>query len=153
MQHTRGRYILIFPTVLITAVMVQPRSQPIAVYGPVSHYPPFEKGYYNMNVFRMFSTSVRVQCYSASPYGECLHASIKYSTRYITCLPIKKNNIIHIKCALVFCDEFHEYNIPDEELDGGPNASLIRFSVYTYQVGCATRGILPNGPSVCIIYK
>ena len=50
-----------------------------------------------------------------------------------------------------FCDECTDYNITDDELDDGPNDSLTRFSVYTYQVRRATHGIIPNGPSVWII--
>ena len=40
--------------------------------------------------------------------------------------------MIHIKCDFLG-DEFTEYNIPNEELYDGQNASLIHFSVYTYQ--------------------
>ena len=39
------------------------------------------------------------------PDGECLHANIKDAAQSITCNPIKPNNIIHMKRALVFCDE------------------------------------------------
>ena len=35
-------------------------------------------------------------------YGEYLHATIKNSAQCITFLPIKPNNMIHIKCALSF---------------------------------------------------
>ena len=42
----------------------------------------------------------------------------------------------------VFCDEWSEYNIPDEELDDGPNAPLNFFSVYNYLGRCATHGII-----------
>ena len=35
-------------------------------------------------------------------YGECLHDTIKYSAQCITCIPIKPNNMIHIKCDLGF---------------------------------------------------
>ena len=35
-------------------------------------------------------------------------------------------------------------------MDYGPNDSIIHFSVYIYQLICATHGIIPNGPSVCI---
>ena len=41
------------------------------------------------------------------------------------------------------------YIIPDEELDDGPNAPLIHFSVYTYQLRYAKYGILTNGPPLC----
>ena len=34
-----------------------------------------------------------------------------------------------------------------------PNDSLINFSVYTYQGRCATHGIIPNGPNLCIIFE
>ena len=47
--------------------------------------------------------------------------------------------------------KYPEYNIPDEELDDVKNYSLINIIVYTYQVRCATHGIIPNGPSLCII--
>ena len=57
--------------------------------------------------------------------------------------------MIHIKCDLVFCDEFPDYNIPHEELCDGSNSTIIHFSVYTYQYICATHRIIPNGPSVC----
>ena len=57
--------------------------------------------------------------------------------------------MIHIKCALGFCDVFPEYNIPDEELYDGPNDSIVRFIVYNYQVRCATHRIIQNRPSVC----
>ena len=67
------------------------------------------------------------------PDDESLHATIKDSAQCITCLPIKPKNMIHIKCALGFFDEFPEYNVINEELDDGPNASIIHFSVYTYQ--------------------
>ena len=88
------------------------------------------------------------------PYGEFLHATIKYAAQCITCLPIKPNNMIPIKFSLGFYDEFPEYNIPNKELDDGPNASIIHFSVYTYYQGrCATHGIIPNGPSVFISCK
>ena len=56
-------------------------------------------------------------------YSECLHAVIKDAAQYITCLPIKPNNIIHIKCALAFCDKFPGYNITNEELYYVPNAA------------------------------
>ena len=61
--------------------------------------------------------------------------------------------MIHIKCALVFCDEFSEYNIPDEELDDGPNASLFHFGIYAYQGIFRTHGIIPNGPIIYIIFE
>ena len=56
--------------------------------------------------------------------------------------------MIRIKCSLGFFDEFPEYTIPDEELDYGPHYSLIRFNIHTYQVRCATHGIISNGTSV-----
>ena len=40
------------------------------------------------------------------PYGEFLHARVKYVAQYITCLPIKPNIMIHIKCDLVFLMNF-----------------------------------------------
>ena len=45
------------------------------------------------------------------PDGDFLHATIKDSDKCTTCLHIKPNNMIHIKCVLGFCDEFPEYNI------------------------------------------
>ena len=59
--------------------------------------------------------------------------------------------MIHIKFDSSFCDEFLEYNITNEEIDYGPNALLIHFSVYTYQGRCETHVIVPNGPSACKI--
>ena len=44
--------------------------------------------------------------------GEFLHVTIKDAAQYIYCNIIKPKNIIHIKCALGFCDECPEYNIP-----------------------------------------
>ena len=35
-------------------------------------------------------------------YVECLHDTIKYAAHFITCLHVKPNNIIHIKCDLGF---------------------------------------------------
>ena len=57
--------------------------------------------------------------------------------------------MINIKFALHFFYEFTEYNILDEELDNGLNASIIHFGVYTYQGRCATHGMIKNVPSVC----
>ena len=82
------------------------------------------------------------------PGGECLHATIKYADNCITCILIKPNNIIHIKCASGFCDEYTDYNITNEGLDDEPKASIFHFSEYTYQGRCATHGIIPNRPSV-----
>ena len=39
------------------------------------------------------------------PDCECLHATIKYTTQCITCLPNKPNHMININFTLVFCDE------------------------------------------------
>ena len=50
--------------------------------------------------------------------------------------------MIHMRCALGFCDEGLEHNIQNEELYDGPNASIIKFSVYTCQGRCATQGII-----------
>ena len=47
------------------------------------------------------------------PDGECLHVTIKYSAQWISCTTIKPNNIIHMKCALDFCDKFPKYIIPE----------------------------------------
>ena len=41
-----------------------------------------------------------------------------------------------MKYDLGFCGEFPNYIITDEELDDGPNAPLINFSDYTYQLRC-----------------
>ena len=87
------------------------------------------------------------------PDGGCLHATIKDSAQGTTCYIIKTNNTIHIKCDLGCCDECPEYNITNEEIDDGPNNSIISFSVYTYQGGCAKHGITPNVPSVCRLFE
>ena len=42
------------------------------------------------------------------PVGECLHAKIKDAAHCITFIPIKPNNIVHIKCAMGFCAEWHK---------------------------------------------
>ena len=47
------------------------------------------------------------------PYREYLHATIKYLSQRITCITIKPENMINMKCALGFCDEFPDYNIPN----------------------------------------
>ena len=52
---------------------------------------------------------------------------------------------------IFFCDKNSGCNITEEELDDGPNASRINFSLFTYQVRCTTHNIIPNGPSVCRI--
>ena len=54
--------------------------------------------------------------------------------------------MIHFKCALCFCGEFPEYNLPDEEIYDGPNGSLVHFIFYTYQGICETHVIIKNGP-------
>ena len=85
------------------------------------------------------------------PDGDLLYDTIKDASHWILFLTIKPKNMIHIKFALDFCDVYPEYNNPDKELYDGPNASLIYFIVYAYQVRCATHGIIPNGPSLCRI--
>ena len=40
--------------------------------------------------------------------------SYKDTAQCITYIPIKQRDIINIKCALSFFDEFTSYNIPDE---------------------------------------
>ena len=71
----------------------------------------------------LFSTTSSAYCKDKEfPGGECLHSNIKYSDQCIIYLPIKPMNMIHIKCALVFFDDCHEYNIPDEEPDDGANS-------------------------------
>ena len=45
------------------------------------------------------------------PYGEFLHATIKYVAQYISCTNIKPNSIIQMKCSLGFCDEFAKFMI------------------------------------------
>ena len=69
--------------------------------------------------------------------GDFLHANTKYADQCISCNTIKPKNII-----LGFCDKFHQYNIPDEELYDRPNYPLIYFSVYTYQAICEKHGII-----------
>ena len=76
--------------------------------------------------------------------GECLHATIKDNAQCVTCLPIKSKNTMNINCSSGFYDKYPEYNIRDEELDDGLNASIIYSSVYTYQANCATYGIISN---------
>ena len=89
-------------------------------------------GYTNKTVYLLLKV-LHIYKDKLFSYGEILHATIKDSSQCITGLPIKEKKMIHIKCALVFCDECTEYNIPDEELAVGPNSSPIRFIVYTYQ--------------------
>ena len=48
------------------------------------------------------TTSVEYYKDKVFPDGECLHATIKNAAQFITCLTIKPNNIINIKCDLVF---------------------------------------------------
>ena len=48
------------------------------------------------------------------PYRECLHATIKDASQWISCTPIKKYFIIKIKYDLGFCDEFSKYIIPNK---------------------------------------
>ena len=55
--------------------------------------------------------------------------------------------------CFVFFNECPEYNIPYVELDDGPNAPLILFIAYTYQVRRAKHGIIPNGPTLCKIFE
>ena len=75
----------------------------------------------------LFSTTSAAHFkYKVFPYSEFLHATIKYSSWCITCLPTKPEYIIHIKCDICFCGEFPEYNSTDEELDDGPNSSIIQ---------------------------
>ena len=80
---------------------------------------------------------------------ECLHATIKDAPQCISCLPIKPNNMLYIKCDLSFCDECPEYNIFDEELDDERNFPLVLFSIYPYQGICEKHGIIPIRPSLC----
>ena len=87
------------------------------------------------------------------PDCECLHDNIKDAAHCTISLSLTTKNIINIKCALGFCNEFPDYNTPDEELDAGPNYSIIHVSIYNYQGRCATYGVIPNGPSVCILCK
>ena len=80
------------------------------------------------------------------PDGKLLHATIKDTPQCMLCNTIKQNNIIHIKCALGFCDEFPEYNIPDKEL-----YPITHFNAYTHQLRCAKHSIFTNGPTLCKI--
>ena len=81
--------------------------------------------------------------------GECLHATIKYAYKCISFTPIKPKNIFHMKRALDFCGECTEYIITDKELDDGPNAPLINFSVYTHQGRFEKHGTIINEPNLC----
>ena len=94
------------------------------------------------------TTSVAYHKGKVFTYGECLHATIKYSAQCISCNHNKTKNIINMKCDLGFCDECLKYIIPDEELDYGKNTPLILFSVYNYQEWCAKHGIVTNGPTL-----
>ena len=46
--------------------------------------------------------------YKVFPDGECLHATIRDASQFITRITIKLNNMIHIKCDLGSCDECTE---------------------------------------------
>ena len=83
------------------------------------------------------------------PDVECSHSTIKDAALCIACTPVKPNNIIHMKCALVFLYKFPNYIIHNEELYGEPNGPLICFSVYIHQVRCAKHGIFLNGSTLC----
>ena len=50
--------------------------------------------------------------------------------------------------SFFFGDKFTKYIIPDEELDDGPNAILIHFSVINHQERCAKQVIITNGPNL-----
>ena len=63
------------------------------------------------------------------PDGEYLHDTIKYSAQCITFISIKPKDTIHIKCALDFCDECTEYNIPDEEIYDG---KMLHWSILVF---------------------
>ena len=86
-----------------------------------------------------------VQCFLDC---ECLHATIKDAVWCITFLHIKPNNMILIKCALGFCDESQEYNIPNEELYDRPMTQK-SFGIYTYICRCVTHGIIPIVVILC----
>ena len=79
--------------------------------------------------------------------GYFLHSTIKIAAQFMSCTPIKPNNIINMKCTLGFCNEFTEYNIPDEEIQYGPKATLFPLSFYPDQERCAKYGIILNGPT------
>ena len=85
--------------------------------------------------------------------GGFLHATIKDAAQCISCTPFKTKNVICINCALGFYENWPEYIIPDEGLYSGPNDPLIHFSFFTYQGRCAKHGIIPNGATLCKIYK
>ena len=65
-----------------------------------------------------------------------LHTTTKEEAQFILCTNIKPSNIINIKCALRFCDEWSKYITTGEEIYDGPNHPLIQFGVYTYQGIC-----------------
>ena len=54
------------------------------------------------------TTSASQYKYIVFPDGGCLHDTIKYEAHCITCLTIKPDNMINIKCDLGFCDECTE---------------------------------------------
>ena len=82
------------------------------------------------------------------PGVECLHATVKDADQCILYTPIKPNIIIHMECALGFCNECPKYIIPDEKLDDRSNSPLVHFSVYTYQGRCAKYGIIKHVPTL-----
>ena len=51
------------------------------------------------------TTSAARYKYKVFPDGNFLHDTIKGSSQSITCIPIKPNNMINIKCDMGFCDE------------------------------------------------
>ena len=67
-----------------------------------------QQKYVERHIFNsLFSTKIAAYYKDkVLPDSEFLHATIKYSAKYITCFPIKPNNMIHIKCDLGFLMNF-----------------------------------------------
>ena len=85
----------------------------------------------------------------AFPNDEPLHATLKQAAAVICCPAPNDKNIIKMHCALRFCDNCPQYNIPDEEQAQGPNAPVIHFTIYTKQSRCAVHGFVPGNPPQC----
>ena len=98
LRHICGCEICIIPkdmyiglNISRTRIVTDLQHKYVGIYTQNSLFSTTSDSYYNNKVFID---------------GECLHATIKDAAQCITCLPIKANNIINIKCDLGFCDEF-----------------------------------------------
>ena len=115
----------------------------------------FQQKYVCRHTFNsVYSTTSASHCKDkVFPYSECLHANIEDEDQCISVTPIKPKNIIHTNCDLGSCCECNKYSITDEELDDGPNSTLLHFSVYNYQGRCTKHGTIPNVPTLCNLCK